>query len=162
MKKWLRCLLAVLLMGMLVGCREKTDSYSCGNMRFELPHSYGFRELENPSFDLVLYSEDRGIGVWINYLSKEELNLYMGMEVDFRSFVDISLVNVEVISDRQVGDHYLVTYKEAENDYMVYVYNLYYDEGGYYYSLMFDCLESDYDVLRSKFEQWSEKVRFEG
>ncbi len=161
MKKWISCLLALLLVTVLAGCGEKTDSFSCGNMKFELPHSYGFRELENASFDLVLYSEDRGVGVWINYLSKEELNLYMDMEVDFRTFVDISLTNTDVISDRLVGDHYLVTYKEPESDYMVYVYNLFYDEGGYYYSLMFDCLETDYSSLRSKFEQWSEKVRFE-
>ena len=49
MKKWISCLLALLLVTVLAGCGEKTDSFSCGNMKFELPHSYGFRELENES-----------------------------------------------------------------------------------------------------------------
>ena len=48
--------------------------------------------------------------------------------------------------------------------FLVYICNLYSNPNRkyyYYYSLMFDCLETDYSSLRSKFEQWSEKVRFE-
>ena len=113
-------------------------------------------------FDYVLFSESTNIGIWVISLEKEQLDLYAGEDVDLETFVEVCLYGTDVITRKQTGDYYVATYTEPEGDYQVHVYNAFYFDGSYYYSVAFDCLDDDYNRYSERFSQWAEKVRFTG